>query len=438
MRRRWRYALSVLFLVIGGGTVLYAQGWRLDLSPLSFAKVGAIYVRPYPKNAEITLNGRAVKSSSGLFNSGTLINNLFPKNYELKISEPGYHPWQETIAVNPALVTELKYIVLVPDNAAKAFVIFTNEIRMGGKSLLVRTATGKLTVPAENKTLAGNYFVGATDDGRTILTSAFGNYWLDNLDAGVKIDISARLRNIVSGISSFIPRAIAIDPDDDNHLLAEGERSFFSVNVSNGVATELFRAPLGMRLALMAVSPARMAVLILDPLTGISKIATASNLTNGLSMGTATIKEKVLQAAWINKDTLGIRTDKGDIEVYAPENDTIKTLAHSVRDFSPSPDGKLVAALGPNGVEIFSMKDGAYSRFNIPDNAGASHISWYGDSEHLFVQYAQSVSFLDINDRDLANFITIASTAAYAYAPEDNVFYFQAGRSIDKIAFPND
>ncbi len=437
-RRRWLYFLSALFLVLGGGTVLYAQGWRVSLFPPALNKVGAIYIRPYPKDADISLNGLAIKSSSGIFSAGTLINNLFPKNYSLIISEPGYYSWQETVTVNPALVTELKHVVLVPKDAAKAFTAAANKILMGGKSLLVLTASGKLTVPIENKTLAGNDFVGATDDGRTILTLAAGNYWLNNLDTGEKIDINALLGNAVSNVSQFKPRAVAIDPGDGNHLLAEGERSLFSVNVANGVATELFRAPAGKRLSVIAASPARLAVLVLDPLTGISQIAVSPDLTTKLSMGKTTIEGRVLEVTWINSDALGILTDKGDVDVYTPESDATKTLARDTYNFSPSPDGKLVAALGSSGIEIFSLGDGAYSRFNIPSDGKPIRLSWYYDSEHIFTQYPQTVRFLDINDHDLADFITIASTTAYAYAPEDNIFYFRAGRSINKIAFPRD
>ena len=79
-------------------------------------KAGGIYVRSYPKTAQITLNGKPVQNQSAFLSPGTFISGLFPKTYTLTLTAAGYDAWTETPQVVPSLVTEMKYAVLVPEN----------------------------------------------------------------------------------------------------------------------------------------------------------------------------------------------------------------------------------------------------------------------------------------------------------------------------------
>ncbi len=116
-RRRLFYALVALFFVLGAGVVLYAQGWRFDFATGHVDKVGAIYVRSFPADASIMLNGKPAQNQSGFLSRCTLITDLFPKIYQLKLTAAGYGDWHESAGVSPSLVTELKSAVLVPRTA---------------------------------------------------------------------------------------------------------------------------------------------------------------------------------------------------------------------------------------------------------------------------------------------------------------------------------
>ena len=78
-RRIIFYALVVLFLVSGGGVLLYANGWRLDPETFAVRKTGGVYIESVPRDAEILLNGKAVRNASGLISSGTLVSGLLPR-----------------------------------------------------------------------------------------------------------------------------------------------------------------------------------------------------------------------------------------------------------------------------------------------------------------------------------------------------------------------
>lgn len=174
-RRRLFYALLALFLVFGTGIVLYAQGWRFDFSTGKFGEVGAIYVRSFPDYAQITLNGKPIQSQVGFLSPGTLISNLFPKNYEVGLSVPGYDRWTEKAAVAPMLVTEFKYAVLVPQNAT--------DTASGTKAIILTLqsstrAIASAAIAARHLTLAGgNLLIGSTtlaNDVRSFSLSADG------------------------------------------------------------------------------------------------------------------------------------------------------------------------------------------------------------------------------------------------------------------------
>lgn len=119
-RRKIFYTLVALFFVLGGGVVFYAQGWRLDFSTWHFEKVGGIYVRSYPENASLYLNGKPMANQSGFLSPGTLISDLLPRTYDVSLKATGYDDWEENAAVSPSQVVQFKYAVLVPEKGTPA------------------------------------------------------------------------------------------------------------------------------------------------------------------------------------------------------------------------------------------------------------------------------------------------------------------------------
>ncbi len=122
------YAFCIAFLILGTVTVLYAQGWRFDVNTWSIKKVGGIFIKIYPRDASILLDGIPVQNASWLLQSGTFINNLFPKTYALTLRKEGFHPWTRRIAVTPSLVTEVSNAVLVPSLAREAVLMPSSTI----------------------------------------------------------------------------------------------------------------------------------------------------------------------------------------------------------------------------------------------------------------------------------------------------------------------
>ena len=127
-RRRIFYILVVAFFIIGAGVVGYAEGWRFDFSKWRLEKTGAIYIRSYPTDASIFLDGKPVQNQSGFLSPGTLISDLLPRNYQIALKASGYDPWRENAPVEPSLVVQLKSAVLVP---ASGTVVASATISLG-------------------------------------------------------------------------------------------------------------------------------------------------------------------------------------------------------------------------------------------------------------------------------------------------------------------
>ena len=104
----------ILFFILGPSAILFAYGWRLDLSHFRIVKVGGIFLKGLPFDASLYVDGRLLDSNGRKFLSGNLINGLLPKDYFIKVERPGYGAWEKTIRVEPSMVAETKPIVLIP------------------------------------------------------------------------------------------------------------------------------------------------------------------------------------------------------------------------------------------------------------------------------------------------------------------------------------
>ncbi|MBI3114588.1 MAG: hypothetical protein HYZ07_01370 [Candidatus Harrisonbacteria bacterium] len=153
-RRNLFYAFCLAFLILGTGTVLYAQGWRFDFGTWRTAKVGGIFVQSRPRDAAIALDGASVRNTAWFLQSGTFINNLFPRTYTLTLHKEGFLPWRRRITVAPSLVSEVSNAVLVPHAAsAGAYAPNTAPLDFSPAPLRIATTTrwsARLLTPERN------------------------------------------------------------------------------------------------------------------------------------------------------------------------------------------------------------------------------------------------------------------------------------------------
>ncbi len=431
-RRILFYGLFALFLVMGTGIAFYAQGWRFDFMTFKTEKVGAIYVESHPENAEITLNGKPIQNASGFLSHGTLISNLFPKNYILSLKAPGYDAWSENARVAPTLVTEMKYAVLVPSNASSVSPIanVTDFFEAGGN---VVTEASDGTIARATTTIVRGTIVSHGSDFATIVTqSAKGGYSAYDLLNGTSTNLSALLAS--AGATRSAISAVIANPYDDASIFAETPRKFYAIDLAGGGArntvTAFATAPVGESLETpLAISSSWLAWAQYHVASDTSQIVVYDPFSGDTIDSSLSIPGTVASLKWVRGTLLGILGADGSLYRYDIPSETLTKMADDVKSFFPTDDGSTVAALEGRSVEIFSLTlpadQGGYYRFNLPDMGSVRSLAWYRDNSHLFVAYPTHVNFLDLADLSLRNLTEIS-----ALAPETDPFYDASQNSL--------
>lgn len=112
-RRLFFYALLFIFILAAPLLIVLSYGWRLDLVTGEVARRGGIFVKSKTPRLSIFLNGSFLKETAFL-SGGALLPEISPGVYLLRIEKEGFHPWVKSVEVEPALVTELRQLLLVP------------------------------------------------------------------------------------------------------------------------------------------------------------------------------------------------------------------------------------------------------------------------------------------------------------------------------------
>jgi PEGA domain len=189
-----------------------------------------------------------------------------------------------------------------------------------------------------------------------------------------------------------------------------------------------------------------------DPFDQNQKLVIGKNSISLFNRAQATTTESVailgknsavISEQWISTNLVGILQNDGVLSLYDTNANSgagaITQLAETVKNFSATADGSMVAALEQNSLEIFSLDgDNNYYRFNLPDVADAQSVLWYKDDEHLFIVYPNNVSFLDLADSGLTNFTTAANGTSPFYDAQSNILYIKdSAEELVRFNFPS-
>jgi len=445
-RKRIFYVFILLFVVTGALVVLYAEGWRINLSTFEAEKAGGIYIHSYPDNAQITLNGKPVQNQSAFLSRGTFISGLFPKTYTLTLAAAGYDAWSESAAVIPSLVTEMKYAVLVPKtatNVATSETAVSNFFETNG-SIVTTNASAAITWLG--KPIGYGTIISHSTDLKTAIIRTISaktgvtKYSLYDFGAATSTNLSALLQQ--SGIRSTPTTNVFIDPYDDTDIIAQTPAEIVEIDSDTHNVTTVETAPAGATIGSpIAISPSVMAWAIFTPSNatgaGTSQIVIYDKFSGDTIDSSLVVKGPVKQLAWVRSNVLGILENDNTLALYNVPNEQLTTLADDVKQFYPAADGSALAALEYHSLEIFSFTTQDYYRFSLPQIADVQGLIWYKDEAHLFVQYPDRVAFLDFADTNLKNLTTVSLGTDAAYDPQENALYLiDQGQKLLRFDFP--
>lgn len=139
IRRLLLYSAILFFIVATPSILFYAWGYSFDWQNKKPVLTGGLYLKSFPKKAEVYLNDKLKKKETPAF-----IKRLLPKEYQVKITKQGFHPWQKKLRVESKLVTEARNILLIPLNP---------EIEIVNEKLPVDFSLKEFLVQEESNTI---------------------------------------------------------------------------------------------------------------------------------------------------------------------------------------------------------------------------------------------------------------------------------------------
>jgi hypothetical protein len=439
-RRRIFYVFLLLFVVIGLVVVLYAEGWRLNPTTLDAEKAGGIYVRSYPDNASITLDGKPIHNQSAFLSRGTFISGLFPKTYTIQLSAAGYDKWSEQAPVIQSLVSEMKYAVLVPQAAIN---VATSEDVSDyfeiDKDIVAQNTSGTILwqgAPIGKGTLVSHSTNLKTAIIRSINSQNVTTYWLYDFTNATTTNLDPIIQQSEIAITPKLN--IFIDPYDDTRILVQTPTRIAQIDSDTDQTMPVEVAPAGELIgASVAISPSVMAFPLFSSAKNISQVIVYDKFSGNIIDSSLTVAGPIKQLAWIKDNQLGVLEDNNSLYLYNVSGEQLTKLADDVKQFYPTTDGAAVAALEYNSLEVFSFTTQDYYRFPLPQVSDVQGLIWYKDENHLFVIYPGHVSFLDFTDITLKNFTTVSDGTDPWYDPQENSLYLiDPGQQLLRFDFP--
>jgi len=434
-RRKIFYGLVILFLLLSSTVVLYAEGWRFDLITLKISKVGAIFVRSFPANANIFLDKKSIQNKSGLFGNGTLISSLFPKSYKLEMKLQGYRDWQEDVAVNPSLVTELKYALLVPASSTEVATSAISDFWLENGEIIIQKDS-ELSYLGGNRIGRGE-ILGATNDNSRllILNSKTGVYlWYDTTNGAAK-NINSALE--ANGLDTKRPFGVVVDPTDNKNLTISTSKRVYLLDTQVLDLTVLSRSTSTEFGPVVSASQFFYSWTEFNRQSNTSTLVLYDKFLKTERQKPLDLPAKNAELKWVDNNRLAALQNDGELYSYDVLGNNLEKIADDAMGFEFSSDNSILAVRENKSVEIFSFSGSRiYYRFNLPDVANIKDLTWYHDNNHLFIAYPDHVSFLDLTDSALKNFTTVAETSHAEYDERANALYFTANNNLYSLGFP--
>lgn len=118
MTRKTRFILFSIFvavyLVLAPLIIFYSLGYRFDFEKKRIISTGGLYLKFWPENAEVFVDGK-IKKRVNPFSNEMLIQGLFPKKQTILVKKDGYNQWEKTLEIKEKEVNRVENITLIKE-----------------------------------------------------------------------------------------------------------------------------------------------------------------------------------------------------------------------------------------------------------------------------------------------------------------------------------
>lgn len=443
-RRIIFYALVVLFLVSGGGVLLYANGWRVDPETFAVRKTGGIYIESVPRDAEILLNGKAVRNASGLISSGTLVSGLLPRAYQVIVQKEGYTAWRRVLAVEPSLVTKAEHIILVPEESvAVPLPVPAMTIRVSGETLIASFASGAIALGGVR--VPGTEFVAFTA-GKGAAISYDENrraYFFTSLpEAKSSLNLTALFNNLKEralGLPGLVlPREVIAHPFDAKKAVVRTDHGLYVMDTERlsivQIAGGLSTGQAGGSAALTAVSARSQSLVWAEYSAARNESALmTADLILRTSSRLATAPDMIEKIGEAPGGGFLLLASDGRLFSLPRSAKEAETIEEAAADFLSSPAGQRF---------IVRLRDGSLALWDLrrePERFALSLVAdefvWHKDGAHIFARRGRAVSFIELfEDGGVLETPLGDAVMSMAYDPSRNLLYLLEGGALRSLS----
>lgn len=224
--------------------ILRLLGFVFDPTTKHFVKTGIIYVSSNPPDANVYINGRLAPEKTP-----TVIRDLTPNDYTVRMELAGYTPWENTVPVVDKKATSIENILLIPTqwgDKRLSSLKLTNIIAIQGANTLLAFNTDNVSgmiVVHLNDQDEPDYLFPAESiyrEGRLInfFTVPQSPFIVMQIDLNEKhkylwIDTRDKLAHIedISDLISTPPQKLYWEPNDDRNIYAYDAGTVSRINI---------------------------------------------------------------------------------------------------------------------------------------------------------------------------------------------------------------
>ncbi len=425
-RRLLFYLLFALFVVIGSSLVAYSLGIKLELRTLTFSETGGIYIKSEPPEARIYLDNKIIENQSGIFQSGTLVDNLKEGNYLVTLKKDGYFDWQKMVKIESSLVEVFDSIVLVSKTTPQRIIEKQAKFHVLNDNILTET-DGKIVI-GENR-LPGNKVEDLVNNGAIITYSEKNkSYYLSNiftLDSSLNINaLFSNLKESRLDLPGSVPIIkVAFHPFNYNKLIIQTRGALYNLDIVRLTVEKIAQGVKDFKVEGQEVIFYNDAAFYKYNLIFRSKSEFFS-LEN---------KPAVVDFALGKSNETVILLDGG--ELYLLETSGTLKIADKAKAFSLGNDKRFIAFMDNNGpTYVYRIDKKEYTKLETEINEEISGFSWYKDNKHLFIKTGVGLYFVEVDDNLPLNTVRLASEVIeYNYEPENGLLYFSTPTGIFKL-----
>ncbi|OGY58617.1 MAG: hypothetical protein A3C03_02505 [Candidatus Colwellbacteria bacterium RIFCSPHIGHO2_02_FULL_45_17] len=434
-RRLLFYSSLLFFLIAAALVIFYAMGFRIDFENKLIQETGGIYVKSNPVDVEIRLDGEQIKNEAGILDTGTLIDDLRPGEYQLVINLADYSEWKKNIDVKHSAVSIFDSVVLVAQNREK----IRDEVDgfYFANDLFVTESSGAIEFDGES--ITGNEIAHFTENGIVITKdSDTGDYYLSNIfDLNPSVNLTAMFNSLkeaqlaLQGAVSIVK--IQPYPYDDRRFVVLTERAIYTLDTEGLLVSQIDSSASDFIVSQNEVYWINDAGMFAYNLLLDTKTVVYDGETGNILQWNADSSAKKITILENNGELLSIDNKEA----------TTTTMSTDATYFDASPGGRFlvfVESTGLTSVYDFEWEEGDRGKQEISLvtlDTPVKKVIWYIGNTHLFIKTSDNIlRFVEIDSFLPTNEVSISEDVGdFAYDSDGESLYYANDSGLWRLEF---